>query len=210
MNRAVAIDVDLPGLFGAMLARDLDAVPADAAARRSPLLTRWDAGRQCAAARVAALRESGWHGPLMLLAGRGAPLAEALDAGVEDAATTDMAAGEIAARLARIVRRTPVAALRIGDVMIDPQRRDAFRGGNPLGLLPREFLLLSYLAERRDRAVSRAELLRAVWKLDFDPGTNVVQVHVSRLRARLRRSSAPLMLHTEYRKGYRLTAPRPA
>lgn len=80
------------------------------------------------------------------------------------------------------------------------------RAGRPIALLPREYALLLYLARAGGRCVGRAELLAAIWRLRFDPGTNVIEVHVSRLRAKLDRGFACPMLHTEKGRGYQLTA----
>nr|WP_246586900.1 winged helix-turn-helix domain-containing protein [Stakelama flava] len=133
-------------------------------------------------------------------------LPDALDAGADDAVVASASACEIAARLARLARRNPPGTVRVGDLTLDIIAKRAFRGGHPLALLPREYALLAYLAEHAGRTVSRAALLSAVWNMDFDPGTNVVQVHVSRLRSRLDRGFDRPMLHTDIGKGYRLAA----
>jgi two-component system OmpR family response regulator len=131
----------------------------------------------------------------------------ALDAGVDDA--VDAAASDtlIAARLAALVRRTSDGGtIRIGDLVIDRVERRVSRAGRDLALLPREYALLLELAAHPGAVVSRTALHVAVCNLRFDPGTNVLAVHVSRLRAKLDRGFAVPMLRTEKGVGYRLVA----
>uniref|UniRef100_UPI003A846C42 winged helix-turn-helix domain-containing protein n=1 Tax=Sphingomonas sp. GlSt437 TaxID=3389970 RepID=UPI003A846C42 len=92
----------------------------------------------------------------------------------------------------------------VGPIRIDRLAQRVTREGQPIALLPREYRLLRYLAEQAGRPVGRGELLRQVWNLPFDPGTNVVEVHVSRLRARLDRGFAEPVLRTEKGRGYML------
>lgn len=94
--------------------------------------------------------------------------------------------------------------LRLGALEIDLIEREAWREGRTLGLLQREFELLHLLARRSGRPQSRETLLREIWRLGFDPGTNVVEVHVSRLRAKLDRGFDWPMLQTVRGAGYRL------
>lgn len=115
----------------------------------------------------------------------------------------------LAARLAALVRGTPAPTLRIGELRIDTARRLATRAGRRLPLLPREYALLLHLARHADRTVTRVALREAVWGLDFDPGTNSIEVHVSRLRAKLDRGFARPMLWTDKGVGYRLSTAAP-
>lgn len=156
--------------------------------------------------RIARLRASGWPGPVLLVLPRGSCAAAALDAGADDAVVQPVCAAEIAARLAARLRPRPPPPIAIGELLIDPVERRVARGGRPIALLPREYALLLHLARAGGRCVGRAELLDAVWRLRFDPGTNVIEVHVSRLRAKLDRGFAEPMLRTEKGRGYRLTA----
>lgn len=112
----------------------------------------------------------------------------------------------VAARLAALVRRAPLRLVTCGEVTIDPVERRATRAGRSLSLLPREYALLLHLARAGGAAVSRAELLRDVFRLAHDPGTNVVAVHCSRLRAELHRGDTRPILLTERGRGYRLVA----
>jgi two-component system OmpR family response regulator len=146
--------------------------------------------------------------PVLVLTNDEAEAATAIDDGAEDAVPHRTADILIAARLAAWMRR-PMPILRLGGLEIDTVARTAMRDGRALHLLPREYALLIHLARNAGRTVGRDELLERVWRLSFDPGTNVVQVHVSRLRARLDRGRAP-MLVTDPGHGYRLVAPDPA
>ena len=203
----VACALHIPKLRRAAGARGLDLVPIASAALRH-------SGAQAAiiglegrdpAACVAMVRAQDWHGALMLALadGCGASIESALDAGADDAVTLPARAGEIAARLAaRLRRHSPVVTF--GGLRIDPVERRAQRDGRSIALLPREYALLLHLARSAGRCVGREELLAAVWGLRFDPGTNVVEVHVSRLRAKLDRDFAVPMLMTDKGRGYRL------
>lgn len=143
---------------------------------------------------------------LHVVRGGDAAVAAAIDAGADDAVALSSSDGLIAARLAALVRRVPTA-VRIGPLTIDRVERCAMRAGRALDLLPREYRLLLYLAERAGAVVSHDELRSAVWGLRFHPGTNLVAAHVSRLRAKLDRGFEPAMLHTEKGVGYRLAVP---
>ncbi len=144
---------------------------------------------------------------MLALACGGISVASALDAGADDAVQLPASAGEIAARLAARLRARPAAPLVIGELRIDPVERRVTRAGRAIALLPREYALLLCLAHRAGRCVSRAELLAQVWRLGFDPGTNVVQgsclAAARQARSRLRRADAA---HRQGR-GYCLTAP---
>ncbi|MBO9715181.1 MAG: response regulator transcription factor [Sphingomonas sp.] len=133
-------------------------------------------------------------------------IVRALDAGADDAVLLPASAGEIAARLAARLRTSAAAPIEIGELRIEPVERRVTRAGRALDLLPREYALLLCLARHPGEVVSRAELLAQVWRLGFDPGTNVVQVHVSRLRAKLDKGFARPMLVTDKGRGYRLIA----
>lgn len=126
----------------------------------------------------------------------------ALDAGADDVALVAESTVLLAARIARLARP---AVLRVGGLEIDPVARKVTRDGRALALLPREYAVLLELARHADELVTRAALRSAVWGRDLDPGTNVIEVHVSRLRAALDRG-APPMLRTERGRGYRLVS----
>ncbi|MBB5984179.1 response regulator transcription factor [Sphingobium lignivorans] len=135
-----------------------------------------------------------------------------LAAGAVDVIGPWMSEGEALARSLRHARAVAVATpfarprVRLGELEIDLMRREAWRLGRPLGLVQREFELLHCLALHPGRPQTREALLWSVWGVGFDPGTNVVQVHVSRLRAKLDRDFDWQMLRTMRGVGYALVA----
>lgn len=198
MVATVACELDIPGLAEAAHARGLRLVTAAAPGADVTVIGSRDP--------LAALCGGGWRGPLIVVLPQGGCVAEALDAGADDAVVQPVAANELAARIAARLRLRAALPIAIGELLIDPVERRVARSGRPIALLPREYALLLHLARARGRCVDRAELLDAVWRLRFDPGTNVIEVHVSRLRAKLDRGFAAPMLHTEKGRGYYLTA----
>ena len=206
MGKIVATNVQLAGLDAAASARGLRLEPFAVADWRGLAALFVDWRMQIGPARdlVDTIRGRGWRGPLVLRAmGGSAMVALALDAGADDAVDGRAGPEEIAARLAALTR-APASRIGVGDLVIDRIQRSAQRAGRPIDLLPREYALLVHLAERAGQVVSRRALLDAVWGLRIDPGTNVVQVHVSRLRAKLDRGQPQPMLLSERGKGYRL------
>jgi two-component system, OmpR family, response regulator len=125
-----------------------------------------------------------------------------LDGGIDDVALASDPDRLVAARLAALVRRSQPGVIQVGDLAIDTLDRRVTRAGRPLALLPREYALLLYLARHAGAAVDHATLHRAIWGRVFDPGTNVIAVHVSRLRAKL--GDSPARISTERGRGYRL------
>ncbi len=130
----------------------------------------------------------------------------ALDAGADDTIGWTDNLPEVLARIAGLLRRSRIAAgqLGAGELRIDLIDRRVERAGRVIRLPPREFDLLANLARVPDRPLSRDALLKAVWRIDFDPGTNRVEVHVSRLRAKIDRGFAWPMVHTVKGVGYAL------
>lgn len=137
----------------------------------------------------------------------------ALMAGADDAVGWTDNLPELLARIAGLLRRSRIAAgqLGAGELRIDLIDRRVERAGRMIHLPLREFDLLANLARVPDRPLSRDVLLKAVWRLDFDPGTNRVEVHMSRLRAKVDRGFGWPMLHTVKGHGYALRSrPDPA
>lgn len=130
----------------------------------------------------------------------------ALSAGADDAAGWTNNLPELLARIAGLLWRSRIAAGQLGEgeLRIDLIDRRVERAGRLIRLPLREFDLLANLARVPDRPVSRDALLRAVWRIDFDPGTNRVEVHMSRLRAKVDRGFDWPMLHTVKERGYTL------
>lgn len=141
---------------------------------------------------------------------------EGLREGADDYLTKPFAFSELIARLEALQRRAsgaadPAAAprvFRVGDLELDVERHVVTRAGEPLQLQPREFALLEYLVRHQGQVVTRTMLLENVWGYHFDPHTNVVDVHISRLRAKVDRpfESAPL-IETVRGAGYRIRGP---
>lgn len=129
--------------------------------------------------------------------------ARALEEGMQEVVGPWMHEAETVARIIRLADAEQ-PRLRLGELTIRLVDRRVERNGRPIPLLAREYALLLHLARRPGQAVSRTELLRAVWRLDFDPGTNSVEVHMSRLRGKLDRGFAVTMLRTVKGRGYAL------
>lgn len=146
--------------------------------------------------------------PLLVLSGRESRAERllALTAGADDAVGWTRDPAEVVARIAGLLRRSRLASGQLGtdELRIDLIDRRVERAGRLIRMPLREFDLLANLARVPDRAVSRDVLLRAVWRIDFDPGTNRVAVHMSRLRAKVDRGFAWPMLRTVKGEGYAL------
>lgn len=160
---------------------------------------------------VRQLRASGNRTPILMLSS----LAEVeqrvdgLRAGADDYLAKPFVFAEVLARLEALLRRNTgateeVTRLRVADLEMDLLRRSARRAGKLLELQPREFKLLEYLMRHADQVVTRTMLLEAVWDYHFDPQTNVIDVHISRLRQKLDRDSGITLLHTVRGAGYLL------
>src|SRR5262249_7070548 len=107
-------------------------------------------------------------------------------------------------RLQAVLRRTRRrSTIQVGDLAIDPLLRQVRRHGRPVDLTPREFELLTILIGERGRVVSKGDLLKRVWKLDSEPGTDFLQLHLSRLK-RKRSPMATVSTETVHGLGYRL------
>ncbi len=134
-----------------------------------------------------------------------------LQRGGDDYLTKPFALAELLARLEALLRRTapeqpqrPV--LSVDDLELDLVRHEVRRGGRVLDLSPREFALLEYLCRNRGRVVTRSMILDHVWSTRFDPGTNVVDVYIHRLREKVDRDAARPLIHTIRGIGYVLKA----
>lgn len=161
---------------------------------------------------IEALRKTGNKTPILILSA----LADVDDrirglrAGGDDYLTKPFAFGELAARLDALVRRAqPVAAattLTVGDLRMDLLAREVARAGKPIDLQPREFKLLEYLMRHAEQAVTRTMLLENVWDYHFDPQTNVIDAHISKLRQKIDAPFDKPLLQTLRGVGYKLTA----
>jgi len=131
---------------------------------------------------------------------------QGLNRGGDDYMAKTIAQDELVARLHAVLRRTfRGTRTRIQDLTIDPVKRRTERGGKAIDLTPREFEVLWALAQASGRAVSQKELLSSVWGIEFEPTTNLVQVHVHNLRKKLE-AGTQRMIDTVRGQGYRLIA----
>jgi two-component system, OmpR family, response regulator len=158
------------------------------------------------------LRASGARMPVMMLTAR-AEIQEriaGLDAGADDYLPKPFDLGELLARCRALVRRAggEETLVVVGPLQLDRAERRATLDGKRVELTPREFALVVLLARRVGRAVSRMEILQKVWETSFDPGSNVVEVHVKNLREKL--GEYAKMIETVRGVGYRLTIPSAA
>jgi two-component system OmpR family response regulator len=137
---------------------------------------------------------------------------EGLEAGADDYLLKPFAFSELLARLNAIARRgslpTEQVSLKVGDLEMDLLRRTVSRGGVPIELQPQEFRVLEYLMRNPGRVVTKTMLLERVWEFHFDPRTNVVEVHISRLRAKIDKPFAGEMINTIRGAGYSIAPAR--
>ncbi len=135
---------------------------------------------------------------------------EGLRAGGDDYLAKPFAPAELVARIETLGRRqtgeVPVTVLKAGDLTMDLLARKVVRGDQKIDLQPREFRLLEYLMRNAGQVVTRKMLLEKVWDYHFDPQTNVIDVHVSRLRSKIDKDFDEQLLHTVRGEGYRLQA----
>ncbi len=133
---------------------------------------------------------------------------EGLQAGGDDYLVKPFAFGELSARIGALARRpvkqTTETVLTVSDLRMDMIRRKVTRDGIEIDLLPREFALLEHLMRRKGRVQTRTMLLEAVWDISFDPQTNVVETHVSRLRAKVDRPFDRELIRTVRGAGYKI------
>jgi two-component system OmpR family response regulator len=162
-------------------------------------------------AMLKALRAASIETPVIFLSALGTPedRVEGLTSGSDDYLTKPFAFAELLARVQLLLRKAGgsaavVTSLRYDDLDMDLLARRVKRAGKAIDLQPREFRLLEYFLRHPDQVVTRTMLLEGVWDYHFDPGTNVIDVHISRLRRKLDDGSDRPMLHTVRGMGYRL------
>jgi two-component system OmpR family response regulator len=159
---------------------------------------------------IAALRAGRDGTPVLVLSALGdvEDRVKGLRAGCDDSLPKPFAFSELLARLEALTRRgNAETRLVLADLELDLLSRTVTRGGRAIDLLPREFRLLEYLMRHAGHIVTRTMLLEKVWDYHFDPQTNVIDVHVSRLRQKLDKGFAVPLLHTVRGAGYTLRAP---
>ncbi|MFC0387713.1 winged helix-turn-helix domain-containing protein [Muricoccus vinaceus] len=162
---------------------------------------------------VRTVRAAGVRTPILLLTTMGGidDRVEGLDAGADDYLVKPFALAELLARLNALARRPPLGAeptrLRVADLEMDLLKRTVIRAGQRVDLQPREFRLLECLMRHAGQVVTRSMLLEKVWDFHFDPQTNIVETHVSRLRGKMDRGFNVEVIHTVRGAGYCLRAP---
>ncbi len=155
-------------------------------------------------------REAGGKTPALFLSALGdvQNRVQGLKAGADDYLAKPFAPSELAARVEALGRRLQgepeVTVLKTGDLEMNLLSRKVTRAGQKIDLQPREFRLLEYLMRHAGQVVTRTMLLEKVWDYNFDPQTNVIDVHISRLRAKIDKEFDEPLLHTVRGAGYRL------
>ncbi|MCG9915803.1 MAG: response regulator transcription factor [Phenylobacterium sp.] len=161
---------------------------------------------------VETLRREGDQTPVLFLSALGEihDRVDGLKAGGDDYLVKPYAFAELSARVEALARRRETGSvqtlLRVGDLEMDLIGRTVHRQGQEIDLQPREFQLLEFMMRHAGQAVTRTMLLEKVWEYHFDPQTNVIDVHVSRLRAKIDKGFDRPMLQTVRGAGYRLDA----
>ena len=162
---------------------------------------------------VKSARAAGVATPAILLTALGAidERVRGLRSGADDYVAKPFSFDELSARLEAVLRRPAETRpeetrLTCGELELDLIARTARRGPRRIELLPREFQMLEYLMRRQGRVVTRTMLLEGIWDYRFDPRTNVIDVHISRLRRKIDAEGEPSLIHTVRGSGYKLAA----
>ena len=164
---------------------------------------------------VAVVRQAGIDTPILMVSALGDvdERVKGLRAGGDDYLTKPFASEELSARLEVLLRRQRRAEARetvlsAGDLDMDLVTREVRRGGRDLTLLPTEFKLLELLLRNSGQVLTRSMIFEAVWGYRFDPGTNLIDVHMGRLRKKVDPAGAAPLIHTVRGSGYALYTPR--
>ncbi len=160
-----------------------------------------------------ALRAAGVRTPVLILSAMGAldERVRGLREGSDDYLVKPFAFAELHARVDALIRRGAAvdeakpSRLTVGDLDLDLLSRKVTRAGRPIPLQPREFLMLEFLMRNAGRVVTRTMLLEGVWNYHFDPQTNVIDVHISRLRQKVDKDFDTPLIHTVRGSGYMLS-----
>ena len=155
------------------------------------------------------LRQLGVRAPVLILSARRSvdDRVRGLELGGDDYLTKPFALAELRARLRNLLKRnapqgSEVTRIRVQDLELDLLRREATRAGHPLQLTPQEFVLLEYLCRNAGRVVTRSMILDKVWGMRIQPETNVVDVHIYRLRGKVDGSGQQQLIRTLRGVGY--------
>lgn len=147
--------------------------------------------------------------PILMLTALGDTddVVEGLDSGADDYLSKPFEFKELLARIRSLTKRQakyPVNdhQLRIGDLLLDLNKKVVFRSGKRIELTSKEFSLLEYFLRNQGRVINRGELAKNVWNVDFDTGTNMVEVYVNYLRKKIDRDFEKKLIHTQFGMGY--------
>ena len=157
---------------------------------------------------IGTLREKGIETPALILSALGQvdDRVKGLRAGGDDYLPKPYSFSELLARVEVLSRRRGTrnqeTVLRVGDLALDRLSHEVHRGNEAISLQPREFRLLEYLMQHAGQVVTRTMLLESVWDYHFDPQTNVIDVHISRLRSKIDKGFSQPLLHTIRGAGY--------
>jgi two-component system, OmpR family, copper resistance phosphate regulon response regulator CusR len=192
------VDVALDGLDGLHMARELeiDLLILDI---MLPGMDGWQV--------LTSLRQAGQNSPVLVLSARDAVAerVQGFELGADDYVVKPFAFSELLARVRSLLRRGPTRTqetIRLADLEIDLLRQRATRAGRRLDLTAKEFLLLSLMARRSGEVLSRTLIAEAVWDMNFDSDTNVVDVNVRRLRSKVDEPFPMKLIHTVRGAGY--------
>src|SRR5438132_7580148 len=153
------------------------------------------------------LRSRGFERPVLILTAQDAVDAkvETLRAGADDYVTKPFAFEELLARVEALARRPRALAsssLKVADLVVNTDTREVARAGHPIELTPKEYTVLEYLMRHAGRVMSRTLITEYAWDYHFDPGTNIVDVVITRLRKKIDHGREPKLIHTVRGVGY--------
>lgn len=154
------------------------------------------------------VRDAGKATPVLILSALASldERVKGLREGGDDYLTKPFAFSELSARIDALTRRFKKHAeepeLRVADLRMDLIKRKVERAGKPIALRPREFRLLEFMVRNQGQVITRTMLLESVWDCHFDPGTNIIDVQISRLRNKIDKDFSPPLLHTLRGEGY--------
>ncbi len=154
------------------------------------------------------LREAKVETPILMLTALGETddVVEGLDSGADDYLAKPFEFKELLARIRSLTKRQSKLVnetqLRIADLTLDTTRKSVIRAGKKIDLTSKEFSLLEYFLRNQDRVIPRAELSKHVWNVDFDTGTNMVEVYVNYLRKKIDKDFSSKLIHTQFGMGY--------
>jgi len=158
------------------------------------------------------IREMGKDIPILMLTALGSTddVVSGLESGADDYLAKPFAFEELLARVRTLIRRhnrTYDPVMTVADLVLDLDQKKAIRSGRPINLTPKEFSLLSYFMLNRNRVIPKSELASKVWKIDFETGTNMVEVYVNYLRKKIDQEFHPKLIITHFGSGYELRDP---